>query len=41
MFGRRLYSMENMESVILEEDTQHGRFLTFVLGQESFGLEIT
>lgn len=23
-----------------EEDTQHGRFLTFALGRESFGLEI-
>jgi purine-binding chemotaxis protein CheW len=31
--------MEN--SVILEEDTQHGRYLTFALGKESFGLEIS
>jgi purine-binding chemotaxis protein CheW len=25
----------------LEEDTQHGRYLTFALGRESFGLEIS
>jgi purine-binding chemotaxis protein CheW len=24
-----------------EEDTQHGRYLTFALGQESYGLEIS
>lgn len=30
-----------MESnLMLEEDTQHGRYLTFALGNESFGLEI-
>ena len=27
--------------MFLEEDTQHGRFLTFALGKESFGLEIS
>jgi purine-binding chemotaxis protein CheW len=33
---------EHMENkVIIEEDTQHGRFLTFALGRESFGLEIS
>ena len=31
--------MEN--NTFLEEDTQHGRFLTFALGKESFGLEIS
>lgn len=31
-------SMEN--NVILEEDTQNGRYLTFTLGAEVFGLEI-
>jgi len=31
--------MENQQ--LLEMDTQHGRYLTFALGQESFGLEIT
>lgn len=31
--------MEN--DVLLEEDTQHGRYLTFALGNESFGLEIS
>jgi purine-binding chemotaxis protein CheW len=30
--------MENIE--YREEDTQHGRFLTFALGDEAFGLEI-
>lgn len=30
--------MEN--SLLREEDTQHGRYLTFALGQEAFGLEI-
>lgn len=28
-------------SVALEEDTQRGRYLTFALGRESFGLEIS
>jgi purine-binding chemotaxis protein CheW len=28
-------------NVFIEEDTQHGRFLTFALGSESFGLEIS
>jgi purine-binding chemotaxis protein CheW len=27
-------------SATLEEDTQHGRYLTFALGEESYGLEI-
>lgn len=31
--------MENM--VMAEEDTQHGRYLTFALGRESYGLEIS
>jgi purine-binding chemotaxis protein CheW len=31
--------MEN--NLVLEEDTQHGRYLTFALGRESFGLEIS
>jgi purine-binding chemotaxis protein CheW len=30
--------MENIPN--LEEDTQHGRYLTFALGKESYGLEI-
>jgi purine-binding chemotaxis protein CheW len=31
-----------MESMaVLEEDTQHGRFLTFALGSEFYGLEIS
>ena len=30
--------MENMD--YQEEDTQHGRYLTFALGDEAFGLEI-
>lgn len=32
--------MEN-KVIYEEEDTQHGRFLTFALGEESFGLEIS
>ncbi len=33
---------DNMENVIeMEEDTQKDRFLTFYLGKESYGLEIT
>jgi purine-binding chemotaxis protein CheW len=31
--------MEN--NLFQEEDTQHGRYLTFALGRESFGLEIS
>lgn len=29
------------ENIAFEEDTQHGRYLTFALGRESFGLEIS
>jgi purine-binding chemotaxis protein CheW len=32
-------ALEN--NLVLEEDTQHGRYLTFALGHESFGLEIS
>ena len=32
--------MENMEKIEMEEDTQKGRFLTFVLGKETYGIEI-
>jgi purine-binding chemotaxis protein CheW len=32
------FALEN--NLILEEDTQHGRYLTFALANESFGLEI-
>jgi len=28
------------ENSLLEEDTQHGRFLTFSMGKETFGIEI-
>ncbi|MEI8216998.1 MAG: chemotaxis protein CheW [Eubacteriales bacterium] len=28
------------EKILQEEDTQHGRFLTFLLGKEVFGMEI-
>ncbi len=28
------------ESIIESEDTQHGRYLTFILGEEVFGIEI-
>lgn len=31
---------ESMETMEMEEDTQKGRFLTFLLGQESYGIEI-
>jgi purine-binding chemotaxis protein CheW len=31
-----------MEAVqVMEEDTQHGRYLTFALGNEAFGIEIS
>ena len=33
--------METLQSAIMEvEDTQHGRFLTFVVGEEVFGIPI-
>lgn len=31
---------EMLQQVLEEEDTQHGRFLTFSLGKEVFGIEI-
>ena len=34
-----LAEMEEME-MLTEEDTQEGRFLTFSLGKESYGIEI-
>lgn len=30
-----------LRDTLLEEDTQHGRFLTFAMGSEVFGLEIS
>lgn len=32
--------MESMEKIEMEEDTQKGKFLTFVLGNETYGIEI-
>lgn len=32
--------MDNMEEIETEEDTQKGRFLTFALGKETYGIEI-
>ena len=32
--------MENIEEIEAEEDTQKGRFLTFALGKETYGIEI-